>query len=158
MLRYCTSMRSFYLSVGFIFCLSFLICTQAKAQSNANFKTWKVLEDITYEKTMDEYGEIYVPIFGKEVKNLEGTQVTLPGYIIPFEGMFKPDHLIISSLPIASCFFCGSGGPETVAEVQMREPVKYSAKLVEVTGTLKLNDTDTDQLMYIIENASLKIQ
>jgi hypothetical protein len=127
------------------------------AQSNDKFKTWKVLEGISYEKSEDEYGEIYVPVFNEEVRALEGTEVTLPGYIIPFEGMFKPEHLIISSLPIASCFFCGSGGPETVAEVEMKSPVKYTAKLVEITGVLELNDSDTDQLMYIIKNATLKI-
>ena len=126
------------------------------AQSNDKFATWKVLEGITYDKTTDEYGEIYVPVFGEKVKALAGKKVTLPGYIIPFEGMFKPDHLIISSLPIASCFFCGSGGPETVAEVELSTPIRYTARLVEVTGILRLNDSDTDRLMYILENAELK--
>lgn len=137
--------------------LVILSFSDVTAQSADKFRTWKVLEGISYEKSTDEYGEIYVPVFSNEVKALEGKEVTLPGYIIPFEGMFKPDQLIISSLPIASCFFCGSGGPETVAEVEMKEPVKYSAKLVSVTGTLELNDSDTDQLMYILKNATLKI-
>lgn len=141
----------------FVLLIMILSFSDLVAQSGDKFKTWKVLEGISYEKSTDEYGEIYVPVFSEEVKALEGKEVTLPGYIIPFEGMFKPEQLIISSLPIASCFFCGSGGPETVAEVEMREPVKYSAKLVEVTGTLELNDSDTDQLMYILKNATLKI-
>lgn len=119
------------------------------------FATWKTLEDVTYEKEMDEYGEIFVPKFGDKVKKLEGKEVTLTGYIIPFEGMFKPDHIIISSLPIASCFFCGTGGPETVAEVYLGEPVKYTAKLVQVKGKLQLNDSDTNQLMYILQDAEM---
>lgn len=139
--------------------LGIVLMVQASlvAQSSDKFKTWKVLEGISYEKSEDEYGEIYVPVFNEEVRALEGKEISLPGYIIPFEGMFKPDHLIISSLPIASCFFCGSGGPETVAEVEMKEPVKYTAKLVEITGILELNDSDTDQLMYIVKNATLKV-
>jgi hypothetical protein len=126
-------------------------------EAQDKFATWKVLENVDYEKTTDEYGEIFIPKFGDEIRSLEGKRVTLPGYIIPFEGMFKPNQLIISSLPIASCFFCGVGGPETVAEVHMREPVKYTAKMVEVTGELQLNDTDTDQLMYILKDATLKM-
>ncbi|MFZ9046410.1 MAG: hypothetical protein ACO2ZZ_11145 [Cyclobacteriaceae bacterium] len=145
-------MRRFLISC---FCLVFTILLSA--QSSDRYKTWKVLEGISYEKSEDEYGEIYVPVFSKEVRALEGMEISLPGYIIPFEGMFKPDRLIISSLPIASCFFCGSGGPETVAEVEMKDPVKYTAKLVEITGILELNDNDTDQLMYIVKNATLKI-
>lgn len=136
------------------FTISLISSTIVLAQSEA-FKTWKVLEEVSYEKTYDEYGEIYVPRFAQPIQALEGTRITLPGYIIPFEGMFKPEQLIISSLPIASCFFCGSGGPETVAQVHLAEPVKYTAKLVTVTGTLRLNDTDTNQLMYILENATL---
>lgn len=145
-------MRRFLISC---FCLVFTILLSA--QSSDRYKTWKVLGGISYEKSEDEYGEIYVPVFSKEVRALEGMEISLPGYIIPFEGMFKPDRLIISSLPIASCFFCGSGGPETVAEVEMKDPVKYTAKLVEITGILELNDNDTDQLMYIVKNATLKI-
>ena len=131
--------------------------TDVRAQNSDRFRTWKTLEDISYDKTTDEYGEIYVPVFGAEVKALEGQRITLPGYIIPFEGMFKPDHIIISSLPIASCFFCGSGGPETVAEVELSTSVKYTAKLVEVTGTLVLNRSNTDQLMYILKDATVSL-
>lgn len=134
-----------------------LVLVGFAVQSQDKFKTWKVLENVDYEKTTDEYGEVFVPKFGEEIRSLEGKRVTLPGYIIPFEGMFKPNQLIISSLPIASCFFCGVGGPETVAEVHMREPVKYTAKMVEITGKLQLNDTDTDQLMYILKDATLKM-
>ncbi len=128
------------------------------SQSSNKYKTWQTLAGITYAKTTDEYGEIYVPKFSENIKSLEGKEITLPGYIIPFEGMFKPNHIIISSLPIASCFFCGSGGPETVAEAHLSENVAYTAKLVEVTGTLELNNTDTNQLMYILKDATIKTQ
>ncbi len=129
----------------------------ANSQGGDNaFRTWKILAEIDYKKATDEYGEIYVPKFSEATKKLEGTKITLPGYIIPFEGMFKPDHIILSSLPIASCFFCGTGGPETVAEAHLKENVKYTAKLVLVTGTLELNDTDTNQLMYILRDAKIE--
>ena len=83
------------------------------AQTSA--ENWKTLSGLEYEKTKDEYGEIFVPKFGPEIRELEGEKIVLSGYIIPFEGMFEPDHLIISSVPVASCFFCGGAGPESVA-------------------------------------------
>ena len=130
--------------------------TQAQAPNNGTAvdnKVWKSLAAVTYEVSEDEFGELSVPSFGEAAQALEGKVVTVPGYIIPFEGLFKPKHVIISSLPLASCFFCGVGGPETVMEVNLDEPVEYTASLVAFRGTLKLNDTDYEQLMYILEDA-----
>ncbi len=124
---------------------------------NTSSDNWKALGTIEYEKSTDEYGEIYVPKFGEDIKALEGKEIVLSGYIIPFEGMFEPNHLIISSVPVASCFFCGGAGPESVAEVDLKESVKYTAKKVTVRGKLKLNSTDVDQLMYIIEESTMTI-
>jgi hypothetical protein len=115
------------------------------------------MADVKYEKSEDEYGEIYVPNFGEEVRKMDGKQVTLKGYIVPFEGMFEPRHIIISSLPIAACFFCGGSGPETVAEAYLSEEIKYTAKPVAVTGKLVLNDSDYNQLMYILKDATVEI-
>ena len=135
--------------------LVFLISTLVVKGQDDKFKTWKVLAKIDYSKATDEYGEFYVPEFSEEIRALEGKEITLPGYIIPFEGMFQPNQIIVSSLPVASCFFCGTGGPETVAQAHLTEDVRYTAKLVSVTGTLELNDTDTDQLMYILKDAKV---
>ncbi len=120
-------------------------------------KNWDTLADVKYEKSHDEYGEIYVPKFGEDVMKMNGKQVALKGFIIPFEGMFEPNHIILSSLPIASCFFCGGSGPETVAEAYLKEEVKYTAKPVTVTGRLELNNTDYDQLMYILKDAEVTV-
>ncbi len=114
-----------------------------------------ILSGVEYKITEDEYGELYVPVFSEEAKAMEGKEVTVPGYIIPFEGLFKPDHVIVSSLPLASCFFCGSGGPETVMEVYLNEPIDYTESIVAFKGKLKLNDEDYEQLMYILEDAEM---
>ena len=120
------------------------------AQDN-KVNVWKTLEDVTYKITKDEYGDVYVPVFGEEIQKMEGKEVMVDGFIIPFEGMFKPTQLILSSLPISECFFCGSGGPETVMEIYLKEKMKYTSKRVRIKGTLKLNDEDPDKLMYILE-------
>ncbi len=136
-----------------LFVTGLLAASALCAQDAMNTEVWKALSSVSYEVAEDDYGEMYVPQFSEEAQALEGTTVTVPGYIIPFEGLFKPEHVIVSSLPLASCFFCGSGGPETVIEVFLKKPVDYTATLVAFKGTLKLNDTDYEQLMYILEDA-----
>jgi len=116
---------------------------------------WRDLSDVTYKIGQDEFGELYIPVFSQKIKSLEGKVVEADGFIIPFEGMFKPEHIILSSLPLAECFFCGSGGPETVMEVMLKNPIKYTSKKVKVRGKLTLNDRDPEKLMYILKDAEL---
>ncbi|NVK49723.1 MAG: hypothetical protein HWE09_08125 [Cyclobacteriaceae bacterium] len=116
---------------------------------------WRSLAEVSYKISEDEFGELYVPVFSDKIKKLEGTVVEADGYIIPFEGMFKPEHIILSSLPLAECFFCGSGGPETVMEVMLKNPIKYTSKRVRVKGKLTLNAKDPEKLMYILQDAEL---
>lgn len=129
----------------------------AKMGYSQSTTVWKDLAEVTYKIGQDEFGELYIPVFGTKIKNLEGKVVEADGYIIPFEGMFKPEHIILSSLPLAECFFCGSGGPETVMEVLLKNPIKYTSKRVRVRGKLTLNDKDPEKLMYILKDAELLV-
>ncbi len=116
---------------------------------------WKTLTEVSYKISEDQFGELYVPVFSENIKKVEGKVVEAEGYIIPFEGMFKPTHIILSSLPLAECFFCGSGGPETVMEVMLTSPIKYTSKRVKVRGKLTLNAKDPEKLMYILKEGQL---
>ncbi len=140
-----------------IFASIVLLSHSALAQFSDSSKNWETMADVKYEKSEDEYGEIYVPKFGDGVQKMSGKMVSLKGFIIPFEGMFEPKHIILSALPVASCFFCGGSGPETVAEAYLKDEVKYTVKPVTVTGRLELNDTDYNQLMYILRDAEVTI-
>jgi hypothetical protein len=133
----------------------FIVFLSTAVIAQTSPSVWRDLSDVTYKIGQDEFGELYIPVFSDKIKKLEGKVVEADGYIIPFEGMFKPEHIILSSLPLAECFFCGSGGPETVMEVMMKNPIKYTSKRVKVKGTLTLNDKDPEKLMYILTNAQL---
>ncbi len=124
---------------------------------NSSKDNWDTLSKLEFETSQDEYGEIYIPKFGPEISALSGKEIELEGYIIPFDGMFGPKKLIISAVPVASCFFCGGAGPESVAEVFLAETVKYTAKKVKVVGKLNLNKENSDQLMYIIKDAKMEV-
>uniref|UniRef100_UPI004048B325 hypothetical protein n=1 Tax=Algoriphagus sp. TaxID=1872435 RepID=UPI004048B325 len=137
------------------FLVSLLLTLVTFTQKTYAQEVWKSLSEVTYKISQDNFGELYVPVFSENIKKLEGKVVEADGYIIPFEGMFKPTHIILSSLPLAECFFCGSGGPETVMEVMLSSPIKYTSKRVKVRGKLTLNTADPEKLMYILKEAVL---
>jgi len=144
-------MKKIKIVLSLIFLLSFgLMSVDAQEQN-----VWRNLSEVSYKISEDNFGELYVPVFSEKVKGLEGETVEADGYIIPFEGMFKPEHIILSSLPLAECFFCGSGGPETVMEVMLSSPIKYTSNRVRVRGKLTLNSNDPEKLMYILIDAEL---
>ena len=115
---------------------------------------WKTLSKITYKKEYDEMlgFKVDVPVFSQDVKNLDGKQVTIKGYIIPVEGYKSHKEFIFSAYPYNMCFFCGGAGPETVMEVQAKSPVPFTADPVTIKGTLHLNATDVNRLMYSLSN------
>lgn len=116
---------------------------------------WPKLYDIKFEKAKDDLGEYDKPIFSEAVKNLNGKVITLPGYIVPFDNGMKAQHFMFTSLPLNACFFCGVGGPETVVEVYTNDIITYTEKPVEIKGTLRLNATNPDQMIYILEKAEV---
>lgn len=125
------------------------------AQSTLKDNTWKTLSKITFKKEYDEVLglKIDVPIFGKEVKSLEGKEVTVKGYIIPTDGYKSQSAFVFSAFPYNMCFFCGGAGPETVMEVTTKQPVVYTSEPVYLKGILKLNGADVNRLIYSLEKA-----
>lgn len=118
---------------------------------------WKTLSRITYRKEYDELMgfKIDKPVFSKQVQDLEGTEITIKGYVIPVEGYKSHTEFIFSAFPYNMCFFCGGAGPETVMEVLASEPVKYSAEQVTLKGKIQLNADDINRLMYQLVDATL---
>lgn len=137
----------------------FTISSVAIAQKNTykGFPSliWPKLYDITYVTQSSAEGDFQKPVFSAATKALAGKKISLPGYMVPFETGLRATHFMFSSMPLNACFFCGVGGPETVIEVFVKEPTNFSDKPVEITGTLKLNATDPDKMIYILENAEV---
>ncbi len=123
------------------------------SQSSSGNSMWKTLSKITYKKEYDEMlgFKIDVPVFSQDVLALEGTEITITGYIIPVEGYKSHKEFIFSAYPYNMCFFCGGAGPETVMEVVALEEVPYTADPVTIKGILRLNATDINRLMYALE-------
>lgn len=140
-----------FINISFLLFFS-MLNTFTFAQNDA---TWKTLSKLTYKKEYDALlgYKIDVPIFGNDVKALDGKWITLRGYVIPTDGFKSHKEFVFSAFPYNMCFFCGAAGPETVIEVLASEPIKYSSEAIYIKGILVLNDKDPNKLMYGIKNA-----
>lgn len=97
---------------------------------------------------------LMIPTFPPQIKAMEGKEIQLQGYYIPFapEG---GNYIILSKYPMSQCFFCGGSGPESVLEVNFagKQPTFQIDDLVTVKGKLKLNATDIDHVNFILTAA-----
>lgn len=136
----------------------FVLLLFAVAEGFSQVDTWNVFAKTRFEPKFDEkLGEyLFYPRFTAEVKQLEGREVTLQGFYVPFapEG---DDYIIVSKYPMSQCFFCGGGGPESVAEVNFaKDPGRFKVDdLITVKGKLKLNAEDPDHINFILTDAVL---
>jgi hypothetical protein len=135
-------------SVLFVF-LAFSSYGQKSIYKGLPSLIWPKLYSINFQKN----GDVDKPIFTKEVLAFSNKQITLPGYMVPFENGMKGTHFMLSSLPLNACFFCGVGGPETVIEIFLSNPITYTDKPVEIKGRLLLNDKDPDKMIYQLLDA-----
>lgn len=121
---------------------------------------WVQLSDMTMEyRYNEEFGfDIPYPIFGDEIKSVEGKEVTLEGFVLLIEAEDE-EIVILSKYPYAQCFFCGGAGPESVVDVLLKDDAKDHGlrmdQRVTFKGKLKLNIEDLDHLNYIFEEAEL---
>ncbi len=123
--------------------------------SHAQENTWKTLAKITFTKQYDELMgfKVDIPVFSEDILALEGEQIDIKGYIIPVEGYKGHREFIFSAFPYSMCFFCGGAGPETVMDVFATDPIDYTAEQITLRGTLELNATDINRLMYTLNDA-----
>lgn len=90
--------------------------------------------------------------FSSKMKALESEQVIINGYLLILDG--KQSAYLLSKNPMASCFFCGNGGPETVVDLQFSQKPSFAMdELLSVEGILYLNEDDPNACYYRIEKA-----
>lgn len=118
---------------------------------------WELLSTVDIIIGHDSFmgTDIEKPVFSSQLRDREGTLITLEGFIIPLQQAPEQDYFVLSCFPYQSCFFCGSAGPETVVEVYSHQPFKHTNERVRVKGTLRLNDDNPLHLFYILEDANV---
>ena len=97
--------------------------------------------------------EVYEPVFGKSQQVLDGKQVIIEGYVIPFDE--DEEFLALSANPYASCFFCGEGSAASVISMYLKNKgKKYKIDdFKNFVGTLHLNSDDPQEFYYILKDA-----
>lgn len=116
---------------------------------------WLIFEKVEFESryVSSENASFYFPVFSEELLQLEGKRVVIKGYYLPVD--MSAGGIVVSRYPMATCFFCGEAGPESVVMVdadvspsglQMDQEVTYE-------GVLELNKDDVYALSFILRKA-----
>jgi hypothetical protein len=120
--------------------------------------SWTDLMEITFKDIYLESEDIYVyyPIFGEKQRKHDGNSIAITGYIIPIDVALN--QYVLSAYPFSSCFFCGNAGPESVMAVYFKNDDRSfkTDERLTLKGTLRLNETDVDELVYVLEDAEVK--
>lgn len=111
---------------------------------------WEIIGELRYAE--DSPGE-YVPVYSRALKALEGKEVELQGYMVPYERGVKYSRFALSVLPLFQCQFCGSGGIPPIVEVEATDPVRFSYKPITMKGRIKLNPDDVEKLEILLTGA-----
>lgn len=129
--------------------------SQDNFQQNINY--WKVLATVTTKQQSDKSGkyQVSVPIFSDDLQKLNNKEILLKGYIIPLQELRKQNYFVLSRYPYSLCYFCGGAGIESVIEVNSTKDIKFTENAVTLKGIFKLNPTNPNQLLYILNDAEV---
>lgn len=145
-------MKKVILTTIFILC-----CCLSKAQSPI---AWQALNDVTWKRTyVKALGGYYdVAHFGASIEALNNKEISIKGFYVPID--IEGKMFALSKSPSNMCFFCGTGGIETVMEIFVKKGHRElkrvkTDKYIEVKGVLVLNRNDPNHLMYLLKDAEL---
>ncbi|WP_290653339.1 DUF3299 domain-containing protein [Aquisalimonas sp.] len=92
------------------------------------------------------------PMFSDELRELNGREVKVQGFMMPLDNSEKQQHFLVSRTP-PSCFYCLPGGPESVIEVKAQRPMEFSFDPVVLSGDMQLVENSDMGLFYRLEDA-----
>lgn len=125
-----------------------LLPTAAFAQDEIS---WETLAQVKLKK---EDGR-FVPEFQEEVSTLSGKTIEIKGFMLPLDQAAKQQHFILSSIPVADCYFCMPGGPESMVEIKAAKGVEFTYNPITVTGTLEVLKDDPMGMYYRLTDATV---
>lgn len=135
----------------FLLVNSFLIIAQDIPVQKIN---WGTLRDVKFTRKFNQEYQLdfYYPTFGSNLLKLQGKIVEIKGYVIPV----NQNVFVLSAKPMASCFFCGGSGPESIVQLNFSKKNRFNTdQVITVKGKLRLNAENVDDLNYILDDASL---
>jgi len=122
-----------------------LVCSNAIVAQTTLY--WSDLEGgISWNERIEKsvYPSFQEATFSEKLNRLDGQKVSLVGFLLVMDG--AQSVYLLSKNPMASCFFCGNGGLETVSEISFAQRPSFSMDdLISVTGILRLNTNDSSR-------------
>jgi hypothetical protein len=108
---------------------------------------WAVLADTSLDRQ-------YRPTFPNYVKELDGKQVELTGYMQPLGSDLDCAAFMLVENPIG-CWFCEMPSMTGIVLVELEEgkTLKYMRGMLRVTGRLTLNATEPERFMFLVGDA-----
>lgn len=145
-------MKKVLFAILFIFCFCSVKAQKAIAWQALNDVTWKR----SYVKALNGYYD--VARFGASIEALNNKAISIKGFYVPID--MEGKIFALSKSPSNMCFFCGTGGIETVMEIFVKKGHKElkrvkTDKFIEMKGILVLNRDDPNHLMYLLKDAEL---
>jgi hypothetical protein len=110
---------------------------------------WALLTETTLDRA-------FKPTFPKYLKELDGKQVALSGFMQPLEDNPETAGFMLIEYPVG-CWYCEV--PEMTGMVYVEVPAgqrtRLTRGLVKITGQLQLNATDPESFLYTIGKAKV---
>jgi hypothetical protein len=115
-----------------------------------NALPWAVVTETTLDRQ-------YKPTFPKYLKELDGKQVTLTGYMQPLGDDLECAAFLLIEYPVG-CWYCEM--PEMTGMVFVELPAGKTRSLtrgmLRVTGKLVLNGDDPENFLYSLRQAKVE--
>jgi len=144
----------------FLFAIFGSIAVSGQGESSDD--NWKLmLNDVKVRYTWSVKHGAYITRarFGENVQKLDGKEVTLKGFFLAAD--LTGNLFVLSANPMATCFFCGVAGIESVVELEPHpDDLRLFKRLrtdnyIEVRGKLELNPDNFERLIYIMKDVRL---
>ncbi len=136
----------------------FLLSPEVGFTQNDAGNGWDTFADVKFERTYfpEANAHFLAPQFDETIKSKERSLIRLTGYVMPIE-VGEQNVVILSRYPYSQCFFCGAAGPESVAEIRLREAAERFAPDARITvkGYLRLNAADVNHLNFQLHKVTI---
>jgi tetratricopeptide (TPR) repeat protein len=117
--------------------------------TGVNALPWAVISDTSLDRN-------FRPTFAKYLKELDGKQVALSGFMQPLGDDLEMAAFMLIEYPVG-CWYCEM--PELTGIVLVELPAGkvrgYTRGLIKVTGRLQLNGTDPENFLYTVSRAEV---
>ncbi len=104
--------------------------------------------DIHYDGKTGLYSVSIAP----EVKAMNGSDVTIGGFVLPLDGQDNTRHFLLTKrTPV--CMFCPPGAPNEVIEVKANHAVPWTDAMIKVHGRFTLVNNGEKAIFFALNGA-----